>query len=116
MSLARILLTLALAALPFAADADPKRIGFPEGYRNTFLPYAVHNRPDNGQVRHLFANPVAVEAAKAGKPMPPGAILMMEVYKAKTDAANQPVAGSDGLWEKGDVVFSGIPQMNPDLV
>ncbi|MBL8690894.1 MAG: cytochrome P460 family protein [Rhodospirillaceae bacterium] len=111
MPLARTLLALALAVLPLAAaKADPKRIAFPEGYEKTWLPYAVHNRPDNGQVRHLFANPVAVEAAKDGKPVPSGAILMMEVYKAKTDAANQPVAGPDGLWEKGDVVFYGLMQ------
>jgi cytochrome c2 len=110
MSLARMLLTLALVALPVAADADPKRISFPDGYRNSWLPYAVHNRPDNGQVRHLFANPVAVEAAKDGKAVPPGAILMMEVYKAKTDGSGAPVAGADGLWEKGDVVFYGVMQ------
>ncbi|MBM3534219.1 MAG: hypothetical protein FJX60_14420 [Alphaproteobacteria bacterium] len=71
MPFARILLALALVALPLAsAGADPKRIAFPEGYEKTWLPYAVHNRPDNGQVRHLFANPVAVEAAKDGKPVP----------------------------------------------
>ncbi|MSP50341.1 MAG: hypothetical protein EXQ95_13580 [Alphaproteobacteria bacterium] len=80
MTFARKLLAFALVALPLAAaKADPKRIAFPEGYQATYLPYAVHNRPDNGHVRHLFANQIAVDAAKAGGPIPNGAILLMEV-------------------------------------
>jgi hypothetical protein len=112
----RQLFWLAVVALlpPMApAEADPKRIAFPEGYDRAWLAYAVHNRPDNGQVRHLFANPAAVEAAKDGKPVPHGAVFMMEVYKAKTDASGQPVAGADGHWEKGDIVFYGVMQTGP---
>jgi len=103
----------ALALASLSASADPKRISFPEGYDKTFTLYAVHNRPDTGQVRYLFANQAMVDAVKEGKPIPNGATLMMEVYKAKTDAAGQPVAGADGLWEKGDIVFYGVMQTGP---
>lgn len=35
-------------------------VGFPEGYQGTFTRYQTVNRPDIGQVRHLYANAVAL--------------------------------------------------------
>ena len=43
------------------ASADPRRIAFPNDYLEKFTFYSTHNRPDNGQVRYLFANQKAME-------------------------------------------------------
>ncbi|MCC6468368.1 MAG: cytochrome P460 family protein [Alphaproteobacteria bacterium] len=99
---------LALAMLAFAttaAHADPKRVRLPADYNPaTYLLYAIHNRPDNGQVRYIYANSVAAEAAKTDQGLPNGSVLVMEVYKAKLDAAGAPALGADGLFEKGELV------------
>jgi hypothetical protein len=42
-------------------------------------------------VRYYFANPAAIEAAKAGKDLPNGAYLFAEVHSAKLDADGKPV-------------------------
>lgn len=85
------------------AEADPKRVTLPADYDPaTYLLYGIHNRPDNGQVRYLYANKVAAEGAKRDAALPNGSVLVMEVYKAKLDAAGQPVVGADGLFQKGD--------------
>lgn len=95
------------AALLFAAgaaEADPKRVTLPADYDAAkWLLYGVHNRPDNGQVRYLYANAAAAEGAKKDI-LPNGSVLVMEVFKAKLDAAGQPMMGANGLFEKGDFV------------
>jgi len=59
-------------------------------------------------VRYLYANSVAAEGAKKDGELPNGSILVMEVYKAKADAAGAPVVGGNGIFEKGDMVFYGL--------
>jgi cytochrome c2 len=96
----------ALAALIAQdASADPKRIAFPNDYKEKFTFYSTHNRPDNGQVRYLYANDKAVEGARRNGPLPDGSVLLIEVFKAKVDANNQPVMGADGFYEKGELQF-----------
>ena len=102
-------LTLAAAMLATPAQADPKRVSFPADYDPAkYLLYGVHNRPDNGQVRYLYANAPAAEGAKQDAGLPNGAMLIMEVYKAKVDAGGQPVVGANGIFEKGDFVQFGV--------
>lgn len=63
----------------------------------------------HGKYVQIFVNKPALEAAKAGKPMPPGAIIVKENYKdKKTLAAITPMykvkgynpAGGDWYWTK----------------
>ena len=42
--------------------------------------------------------PVALQAAKAGQPLPPGSVLVLEQHAAKLDADKKPVTGSDGFY------------------
>lgn len=98
---------LALAAVAAtlisqASHADPARIAFPADYPDKHVLYGIHNRPDNGQVRYLYANPIAAEGAKRAGSLPNGSVLVMVVYKAKVDAAGKPVEAADGTWERGD--------------
>jgi len=63
----------------------------------------------HGKYVRIFVNKLALEAAKAGKPMPPGAIIIKENYKdKKTLAAITPMykvkgynpAAGDWYWTK----------------
>ena len=83
------------AQLPNVAKTN---VTFPEGYKDTFTKYLTINFPATKQVRYYFANKVAVQAAKAGKPLPNGSYLFAEVYAAKLGEDGKPVAGSDGFY------------------
>ena len=73
-------------------------VTFPEGYKETFTKYHTINFPATRQVRYYFANQAAVQAAKAGRPLPGGSVLFVEVYAAKLDPDKKPVTGSDGFY------------------
>jgi cytochrome c553 len=83
------------AQLPNVAKTS---VTFPEGYKDTFTKYHAINFPATKQVRHYYANKVAVQAAKEGKPLPDGSYLLAEVYAAKLDGESKPVMGADGFF------------------
>ncbi len=87
------------------ANVAKTNMPFPEGYKDTFTKYHTINFPDTKQVRYYYANKVAVEAAKAGKPLPDGSVLFAEVYAAKIDAEKKPVTGADGFFEPAKLLF-----------
>jgi cytochrome c553 len=74
-------------------------VTFPEDYKQTFTKYHTINFPATKQVRYFYANPAAVSAAKAGKPLPVGTVRFVEVFAAKLDADNKPVMGADGFYD-----------------
>jgi len=74
------------------------QVGFPEAYKDTFTRYHSINFPALKQVRHYFANPVALQAARDGKPLPDGSFLLVEHYAAKLDGDKNPVVGPDGAF------------------
>jgi cytochrome c553 len=80
------------------ANVARSNVAFPEGYKESFTKYHTINFPATRQVRYYYANPAAVEAAKAGKPLPDGSVLFAEVYAAKVDGEKKPVAGADGIY------------------
>jgi len=74
-----------LALQPAAVGADEK-ITFPADYAQTLKNYLSLDRTqDPDQIIRLFANEKALEAAKAGQPLPEGSTIVAEVYKAKLD-------------------------------
>ena len=73
-------------------------VAFPENYKSTFTMYQTVNRSDISQVRFLWANPPALQAAREGQPMPPGAVLLLEQHAAKLDAEKKLLTGSDGFY------------------
>jgi len=92
-----------LQAMNTAAKSDPfaalvkTNVTFPEGYKAIFKMYQTVNRPDINQVRYLWANPIAWQAAKDGKPLPDGSILLLEQHAAKLEGG-KPVTGGDGFF------------------
>lgn len=87
------------------AALDGTRVVFPSTYRNRFVKYHVIDFPDEKQVRHYWASPGAAEAAKAGKPMPSGTLILAEVFDARLGPDGEPVKGADGHFEAGELAF-----------
>jgi cytochrome c553 len=81
------------------------QVAFPEGYQQSFVHYHTINFPATRQVRYYYANPAAIAAAKAGKSLPDGSVLLAEVYSAKLDADKNPVKGSDGFYERDQLLL-----------
>src|SRR4030095_1088082 len=80
-------------------------VSFPENYKSTFVKYYTINFPATRQVRYYYVNPVALQAAKEGKPLPNGSVLFAEVYSAKVDADKKPITGSDGFYAPDQLLF-----------
>jgi cytochrome c553 len=78
---------------------------FPEGYDKSFVKYHTINFPATRQVRHYYANPAAVQAAKAGKALPDGSYLIAEVWSAKLGADGKPITGADGFFAADQLLF-----------
>ncbi|MGZ5036523.1 MAG: cytochrome P460 family protein [Usitatibacter sp.] len=106
----------------FLPNVALTHISFPEGYERTFRKYVTMNFPDRPEVRYFYANPVALQAAREGKPLPNGAMLFAEVYSPKLDADKKPITGSDGFYvpdqlkgytamARGDGWGSAVPDM-----
>jgi hemoglobin len=73
---------------------------FPANYKQDFVYYKTVNRPDNKQVRDLYANKVAVESYKQSGKLAADSMIVMEVYRAVLDDAGNPVTGPDGYYKK----------------
>lgn len=96
---------MAGAKSPQLANVAKTHVAFPEGYQKSFVKYHTINFPATRQVRYYFANPAAVQAAKAGRELPEGAELFVEVYSAKLDADKKPVSGPDGFFVPEKLLF-----------
>lgn len=100
-------LNLAAAPLEQAQPAGPTptprpapaedRVGFPEGYQSTYQTFFVPDRPDNKQVRVIYANDKAADA-KPGD-FPYGSILVMETYRTVEDEAGNVVLDENGRYQ-----------------
>jgi cytochrome c553 len=81
-------------------------MAFPENYKAAFTKYHTLNLPATKQVRYFYANSVAMQAAKAGKALPDGAVLFAEVHAAKIDLmADKPEVGPDGFYVPGALLY-----------
>ncbi|HEY6862877.1 MAG TPA: cytochrome P460 family protein [Burkholderiales bacterium] len=67
-------------------------VAFPQDYKTAFTRYATIFFPDRNQLRYYYANASAVRAAKAGRPLPDGAMLFVEVYSTRPDVDGWPLA------------------------
>ena len=89
-----------LIGLQVQAGGD--KIVFPENFAQGTL-YGTVDRYDIKQYRELYATPAAVEAVRAGKPIPSGTVLTLVQYKAQLDAQGNPVKDANGRFVKGDI-------------
>jgi plastocyanin len=92
-----------LAIPAFAQSPGPGKIAFPEAW-NKGVMYSTVDRHDIKQHRELWSTRAAVDAVKAGKPIPHGTVLTLVQYKAKVDDKGVPLRNADGRFQKGDLV------------
>lgn len=79
-------LALATIATP-ALSMEDRVIALPD-YKSEFTNYMISDRLSiENQVMSFWANDIARSAARAGDALPDGAVLIGEVYAAKTDAS-----------------------------
>ena len=105
MKLRRKILLAALAVpLPLLAqNPGPNRVAYPEAWDKGVM-YATVDRYDIKQYRELWTTKPALDAVKAGKPIPSGTVLTLVQYKAKVDDKGAPVKDAKGRFQKGDLV------------
>jgi plastocyanin len=93
-----------VALLASAGSAGPEKVAYPANWKS-FVLYNVVDRYDNKQYRELYASTQeAVDAAKAGTPLPHGTVLVLVQYKAQVDAQGNPVKDAKGRFVKGDPI------------
>jgi len=84
------------------------KVKLPADIATKMIRYQTVNYPERPQVRHLYANATAAEAAKAGLPLPNGAVLAIEVFTPKLDDAKKPITGPDGNLVADKLAFVSV--------
>lgn len=75
------------------------RVGFPEGYRETYTTMFVLDRPDNKQVRVIYGNDKAVAGAY-GEPFAYGSIMVMETWSTRKDEQGNVLLDEAGRFQR----------------
>ena len=113
--LAVALLGTCLALSPVWKAQAEEKIAFPADYAQTYTNYLSLDRTqDPDQVMRLFANKAAIDAAKAGQPLPEGSVIVGEVYKAKVDKDGKAILSSLGRRIRDKMVLIGVMQKRGD--
>ncbi len=97
-------LGLTLSVLVVPSGAGPDKVKYPAAWKDHVL-YTTVDRYDIKQYRELYASSqAAVDAMKAGRPLPDGTVLTLAQYKAQVDGAGTPVKDPKGRFVKGDLI------------
>lgn len=80
------------------------RINFPADYQASFTRYHVIDAPDAKTISAFWASPAALKAARDGKTLPDGAVILVEVSSVKLGADQKPQRGADGRLVADQVV------------
>ncbi len=79
------------------ANYIAKRVVLPANLTG-FTHYFTFNHKRRKQLRKVYANKVALDAARAGKELPDGSVIVVEAFKAKMGPDKKPVVGADGFF------------------
>lgn len=71
---------------------------FPKDFPKGFTQYLSANNTEKKIVSKTYVNAVGLAAARAGKPLPDGSMIVVVNSSAKMDASGNPVADKDGSW------------------
>jgi cytochrome c553 len=74
------------------------KMAFPKDFPKGFTLYSTVNKEGKNAVAKQYINAAGLAAAKAGKPLPSGTIIMVVNYAAKLDPDKKPVVDKDGSW------------------
>ncbi|MCC6736938.1 MAG: cytochrome P460 family protein [Bauldia sp.] len=92
-----------------AAQVPDERIPFPADYATEFTMYLEIDRIQNpGQVMRIYANDAALLGPGPDGRLADGAILVGEIYGAKTDAAGNVIISELGRRIRGDIAAIAV--------
>jgi hypothetical protein len=91
------------AVIAMQARAGGEKVAFPENHSAGVL-YTTVDRADNKQYRELFTSAAALNAAKAGKPLPSGTVITLVQYAAKLGPDGNPEKDANGRFIKTNVI------------
>ena len=98
-------------ATPLAAT-DPitrSHMGFPRDFPQDFVLYLTSNNAELNTVRKTYINSLGFAAARAGKPLPDGCVVMVVTYAARLGPDKKPVIDKDGSWAVDTITaYSGM--------
>jgi cytochrome c553 len=105
-----------------ALNARKSLMSFPAGFPKGFSAYSSDEDADTNTVSTNYANDIALKAARAGKPLPSGSIIVVTNAAAQLDADKKPRKDADGHLMAGEVVSysamesrtgfgAGLPQL-----
>ena len=89
------------------AQLGRDKVAFPQDYAKGVL-YTTVDRADIKQLRELYTSAAAIEAAKAGKPLPDGTVITLVQYSALLTAAGDPQKDANGRFIKGKLVAYAV--------
>src|SRR6266480_928314 len=96
----RVMVCGFLAAILPALQAQAPtvdHVGFPKDYTTAMRVLYVYDRPDNKQVRTIYANdPVFTVTTANQNEYPYGSILVMETWASLKDAQTNPILDANG--------------------
>ncbi|ADJ29544.1 cytochrome P460 family protein [Nitrosococcus watsonii] len=105
-----------LSPLYVYGGGNPEFVKFPEGYEQSFTRYATINRANQKQVAKLYANKTAVSSYQGAQTAKPGSVIVMEVYKPKTDAEGKPIPGNNGIFKIDSLAAVAVMEKEDDWV
>ena len=94
---------------PALVNPGPNKVAFPENWSKWTM-YATVDRPDTKQYREFYTTPDVIAAAKAGQPIPDGAIVVLAAYAAQQDANGVPLKDANGRFMKGNLAAVNVQQ------
>jgi cytochrome c553 len=94
----------AAAATPAAAHAATvSQMSLPKDFPKGFAEYQRDNDPAGQTVAVRWGNAAVLDAARAGRPLPEGSVLITVTHATVPDAQGKPSVEADGRWKLGAV-------------
>ena len=98
----------AVAAAPLVPPG-PNKVAFPQDWAKTKM-YATVDRPDTKQYREFYTTQDVLDAARANRPIPDGAVIVLAAYLAQLDANGVPLKDANGRFLKGSLAAVNVQQ------
>ncbi|HEY0191248.1 MAG TPA: cytochrome P460 family protein [Kofleriaceae bacterium] len=83
---------------PEVAPIRQSQMTFPRDFPRGFTLYSTTSKDEDRTVARAFINATGLAAARAGKALPDGTIILVVSYAARLDAGKKPIADKDGSW------------------
>jgi cytochrome c553 len=83
---------------PAAAPIMKSRMAFPRDFPSSFVLYLTANNAEQKTVRKTYINQIGWNAARTGKPLPDGTVILAEIYAPRLGPDQRPIMNKDGTW------------------